>query len=172
MDIRAELLREHSKPQATRIAKWIGNNAERFEQLMQLIMQDEYRVVQRAAWVLKFCAKEHAELLLPYLDRMLEHLRRPGVHDAVKRNYLKVFSEIDLPEAHLGNAADICFTFLADPKQAIAIHVFAMTVLYNICKVEPDLADELRILIEDGMQHGSPGYRSRGRKILKGLQKL
>ena len=46
-----------------------------------------------------------------------------------------------------------------------------MTVLYNITLKIPELADELKIIIEDQMPYGSAGFKSRGKKILKGLQK-
>jgi len=36
MNLRAEILKEHSKAQCVRIVKWIGNNEERFDALMQL----------------------------------------------------------------------------------------------------------------------------------------
>ena len=47
-----------------------------------------------------------------------------------------------------------------------------MTVLYNLCKKEPDLANELRILIEEQMLYGTAGFKSRGKRILKELKKL
>ena len=51
MDLRAELLEEHSKRQALRVADYIGNDPERFADLMCLFFGNEYRVTQRAAWV-------------------------------------------------------------------------------------------------------------------------
>jgi hypothetical protein len=54
----------------------------------------------------------------------------------------------------------------------IAIKVFSMTVLFNISKNVPEFRDELAIIIEDQMPYGSAGFKSRGKKTLKGLSKL
>ncbi len=169
MDLRAEILREHSKPQALRIANWIGTDQQRFDQLIELFLNDHHRVAQRAAWILGFSAEAHPQLILPHLKSLLKNLQKPGIHDAVKRNALRIVALLELPDALMGLAADICFDFLANPKEPVAIRVHAMQVLYNISLKEPDLADELCLLIEDGMHHGSAGFRSRGRKILKAL---
>ncbi len=172
MDIRAALLEEHSKEQTLMITNYIGKSQKRFDQLMDLFLGDEYRVTQRAAWVVSHCADAYPKLIQPHLKRILDNLERPNLHDAIKRNTLKALSEWDLPEELLGQAATISFDLLASPTEAIAIRVHAMTIIYNICHKEPDLADELRLLIEDGMEHGSAGFRSRGKRILKGLDKI
>jgi hypothetical protein len=44
-----------------------------------------------------------------------------------------------------------------------------MTVLANIAMEEPDLKDELKIVIEDGLPYGSAAYISRAKKTLKQL---
>jgi len=46
-----------------------------------------------------------------------------------------------------------------------------MTVIYNLTEQLPDLARELRLLIEDQYDLGSAGFKSRGKKVLKQLQK-
>ena len=57
MDMRQEILKEHSKAQATKIADWIGKDEKRFAHLMELFFTDEYRVVQRTAWVVSMAAE-------------------------------------------------------------------------------------------------------------------
>ena len=69
-----------------------------------------------------------------------------------------------------GKVVDLCFTFLSDGTQPIAIRVFAMTVLTNIAKENPELKNEIIPLIEDQMPFGSAGFRSRGRKVLQELK--
>lgn len=171
MDIKAELLREHSKPQAMKIVNYIGSDQSRFDELMELFLKGEYRVTQRAAWVLRFCAEEEPQLIIPHLKAMVDNLENP-LHDSNKRNTIKVLTFVDIPEKLLGKLADICFDFLASPKEAIAIRVFSMQLLFKICQREPDLANELKLLIEDHYPHGSAGFKSSGRKILKGIAKL
>ncbi|GJM31476.1 MAG: hypothetical protein DHS20C18_04770 [Saprospiraceae bacterium] len=169
MNLRTAILNEHSKANTTRITNWIGNNQQRFDALVELFLYDEYRVVQRAGWVLSECALQHTELLQPHLGPLIDNLEHPK-HNAVLRNTLKALAEIDIPEEHMGKLATISFDLLADPQSAIATKVFAMQVLANFCKKEPDLAPELCLLIEDQWEHASAGFKSRGRKILKKLK--
>ncbi|ELR70412.1 hypothetical protein C900_03766 [Fulvivirga imtechensis AK7] len=168
MNIREEILKEHSKKNALRIAQYIGHDPKRFAELIDCFLGQEYRVTQRAAQVVSCCADRHPELLLPHLDEILLNLRR-NIHVAVKRNTLRVLQYVDLPDHLQGPAADICFKIMGSGNEPVAVKVFAMTVLANICKKEPELKNELRILIEDQMPYGSAGFISRGAKILKHL---
>ena len=172
MDLRAAILKEHSKQQALMIRDYIGADEEKFDQLMTLFLADEYRVTQRAAWVLSHCADKYPFLIFPYMDRLVKKLGQKDIHVAVKRNIIRILQEQDIPEQQMGLLADFCFNFLADPKETVAVRVFSMQVLFNLCKKEPGLANELKILIDEFMPHGTAGFKSRGKKILKGLQAL
>ncbi|MCK5279227.1 MAG: hypothetical protein KAQ62_19445, partial [Cyclobacteriaceae bacterium] len=57
-------------------------------------------------------------------------------------------------------------------KEPVAVKVFAMTVLFNIVQVYPELSEELEISIEEQMPFCSAGFKSRGRKVLKALSKI
>ena len=172
MDIRAELIKEHSRSKAIQIAEYIGSSPNRFEDLLDIFLNDEIRVVQRSAWVMTFCAKRYPFLITPHLEVLIKNLKKPKIHDAVKRNTVRVLENVDIPEDLLGVTAEICFDFLLDIKEPIAVRVFSMTVLYNICVKEPELSHELKAIIEEHLPHGSAGFKSRGKKILKGLDKL
>ena len=47
-----------------------------------------------------------------------------------------------------------------------------MQYIANLLPRYPDLAIELRPILEDGMEEGSAGFKSRGKKILKLINKL
>lgn len=168
MDIKKELLKEHSKSQSQKIATYIGYNKKRFDELMSLFFSSEYRVTQRAAMVVSHCADKHHELVAPYLEPMILNLKN-DVHVAVQRNTLRVLQEMEMPDSVIGDAADICFKIMESAKEPTAVKVFAMTLLANICKKVPELKNVLKILIEDQLPYGSAGFKSRGNKILKRL---
>lgn len=172
MDIRKQLLYEHTKENTDHIVSYIGNQQERFDELMNLFLHDEYRICQRAAWVIGKIGKTQPEMFPPHLKSMIMNLRKEGLSDSVKRNTLRVLEEFEIPESLWGETADICFEYLASKKEAVAIKCFSMTVLLNITLKVPELKDELQILIEDQMPYASAGFKSRGKKTLKALQKL
>ena len=144
MNLREEILKEHSKKQTIRLAKWVGEDRRRFSELMDLFLHDGYRVVQRSAWIVRYVADAHPGWIKAWLKRMLEYCKKP-VHDAVKRNIIRILTEM--------------------------VKVFSMTVLANIAQYEPDLKQELKLLIEEQMESGTAGFKSRGRKILRQLEK-
>lgn len=168
MNLREEVLKEHSKKQTVRLAKWVGKDKKRFTLLMNLFLHDEYKVVQRCAWIVKYVADEHPEWIKPWLKRMLDYCRQP-VHDAVKRNVIRILQDIQIPKNLQGIAATICFDFLSSPEEPVAVKAFSMTVLANISQQEPDLKQELIMVIREKMEWEKPAFRSRGKKILQQL---
>jgi hypothetical protein len=171
LNLKEELIREYSKEQVVKLANYIGDNADRFAQLMELFFSPEYRISQRASWVMSHCADRHPQLIIPYMEAMIQNLDNP-LHDAVIRNTVRIFQDIEIPEPLMGEIADKCFNYLNSPQYAIAIRVFSMTVLYKISLAFPELQNELKMVIEEYLPFGSAGFKSRGKKILKNLEKL
>lgn len=169
MDIRKEILKEHSKTQCDKICRYVGNNPGRFNDLIVIYFDGPKVVTQRAAWPVSRCIENHPELIKPHLNKMLDFTQQPGVHDAVKRGTMRCLQFVEVPKKYHGKLVQICFDFVESKSEAVAIKVFAMIVLCKIIKDEPDLKKELRIIIEDQMPYGSGAFRSRGRKVLKEL---
>jgi hypothetical protein len=172
MNIRQAILKEHSKKQTLLIAAYISGNKNRFDKLMALFLGPDYRITQRAAWIVSLCTTAHPELIKPWLRKMISNLSKPGLPDAVKRNTVRILQFIQLPRTLMGPAAQHCFSLLQSPKEPVAVKVFSMSVLLRICREEPDLKNELRLMIESQMPYASKGFVSRGNKILKELTKL
>ena len=171
MSLRDDILKEYSKAHTVRIAKEIGPDQESFDELIKLFLGKEYRVIQRAAWIVSHCADEHPWLIEKHIEPMLLNLQNP-VGDPVKRNTLRVLRYVEIPEDLMGIAADLCFKFLLSGKEPVAIKVHAMDILFSIVKVFPELKEELKVAIEDQLPFGSAGFKNRGGKILKALEKL
>ncbi len=159
------------KSTAEAAVAYIGNDPERFDQLMDGFFNGTSRLVQRSAWVLSKSADKYPHLLEPHYEKMILNL----AHDtpvSVLRNSLRILQNKTIEGDLLGPLVNISFELLASAEQPIAVKVFAMTVLSQACKQEPDLANELRPLIEEQMPYGSAGFKSRGKKILRQLDKL
>lgn len=169
--LREQLLLEHSKAQTLRLAGWVGYDADRVAVLVHIFSRSDELLVQRSAWVLQYVARKAPGLVAPWLPDLVAKMSEPGVHDAVKRNVLRLLEDMPIPEAVEEPLADLCFGFLADPQEAIAVRVFSMTVLEKIVQKFPELKPELRLLIEEHWEHGTAAFRSRGRKVLSRIGK-
>jgi hypothetical protein len=171
VNIEEAILKEHSKKQTMLIVNFIGDDKVRFKLLMELFLKGEYRITQRASWVVSYCAIANPEFLKPYFKKLITKLKEPNIHDGVKRNIVKVFSEIELPEELLGEIYDICFHYLRAIDETIAVKAHSMTVLEKICIRYPELKTELVATIEDMIPFGSSGIVARAKKILNNLSK-
>jgi hypothetical protein len=92
--------------------------------------------------------------------------------DAVKRCIIGILQDADIPEVEEGILADRCFQFLNSAKETIAVKVFSMTVLFRIVKKYPELKMELKESIQSQLPFGSAGFKNRGQKVLKALEKI
>jgi len=165
MDIRQALKAEHSKRQTMAIVEFIGDDAERFAQLMKIFFAGEYRLTQRAAWPMNYCAERHPALIQPYLPKLLACLEREDVHDAVKRNVVRLLQYIEIPKRLAGKVYARCVDLIDDADRPVAVRAFALTVAARIAKSEPDLLNELRLVVRKHLPHTTVAFQKRAREI-------
>ncbi len=172
MNIKAEILAKHNQAQRDKIVKYVGDNKDRFDEMMQLFLSENYRITQRISWPVSNAAILHPQLIKPYLAKMIKQLRNEKLHVAVKRNTVRLLQFIVIPEKLMGETVSICFDLLNNPKEAIAVKAFCMTVIYNCTKKFPGLKDELALSIKDQilLPTASAGIKNRGNKVLKLLE--
>jgi hypothetical protein len=166
MNIRDALLEVHSKEQAYRIADYVGADPERFAELIKLLTGPVYRLSQRAAWPVGVCIERNPNLIKPYFKLFIEQLEREDAHVAVRRNVARLLQFVEIPKRYAGRLFDVCCSLVDNPKETIAVRVFAMTVAANIARNAPELHDELRLLVAGHSRTGSAGFRSRSRRLL------
>ncbi len=170
--LRNLLLEGQSRPLTHHILSWVRDDAERVAALCASFLEGPYRITQRAAWPIGDIGKARPELLLPHLSVLIGFAKKEGQHDAVARNVLRILESIDLPDELLGEAADLAFPLAADPQKPVAIRAFALTAAWKICQNVPELAPELRLIIEDAMPHATPAIKVRCRRILEGMAQM
>ena len=172
-DMLQSLLSAKTSREKLRCQEWFTANGERFDYLMRLVLYDQnWRICQAAVPVLEHVARTKALLLESWWPDMIEVLEKKDQVPARRRNLTRTLQFAHIPRAYLGRIVDWCFRWIADPQEAVAVRVFSMTVVYNATLREPDLSEELRIILEEHLPYGTAGFRSRGQKILQQLSKL
>lgn len=171
-NLREEILSEHSKAQCNKIVDWVGDSADRFNQLFHLFLNDEYRVAQRAAWPVSYCVERHPEFISKNFSKLLKNLERPKLHDAIKRNSIRLLQYVDIPKKHQGAVMNICFQYLEAPHEAVAIKAFSLTVLGNLAKQYPEIIPEIKLLIEDQLPNQTAAFKARAKMVLKQVEGL
>jgi hypothetical protein len=170
MKLREQILKEHSKRNCEKIVGWVGNNQQRFDELFQLFLNDEYRIVQRAAWPVSNVVAEHPEFIKKHFSKLLKNLQKPGIHTAVKRNSVRLLQNVEIPKRYQGLVMDLCFNYIASPTEAVAVKAFSLTVLQNLSTQYPQIIPEIKLLIEEHYEHETAAFKSRAKKFLKRLR--
>ncbi|MCE7071465.1 hypothetical protein LZG74_14200 [Dyadobacter sp. CY327] len=173
MNIRSTLLADpiQSKRRATEVAAYACIDSTHFQELMDCFVANDYRLAQRAAQSVSIAVSERPDLIAPHMGSLVDQLTRPGVHDAVIRNSVRIMQETEIPVELHGKVMDACFNFIQNRQIAIAIRAFSLTVLYNFSKIYPEIKNELGIIIEEAMEFETPAFRARGKKILANIKK-
>lgn len=121
------------------------------------------------SWALSDYGMMYPQKLTSHLYLFIDFLKDQSLNASIKRNLVRIFQYVELSEDIEGTLFDLCFMFLNDVKEPIAVRVFSMTVCSRIAMKYPELAPELRISIEEHYDHGSAGFKNRATKILKKL---
>lgn len=169
MKLREEILKEHSKAQCNKIVEWVGGSQQRFNELFHLFLTGEYRVAQRAAWPVSNCVMRHPKFINNNFGKLLKNLQREGLHGAIKRNSVRLLQHVGIPEKYQGGVMNICFQYLENPKEAVAIKAFSLTVLGNLAKQYPEIIPEVKLLIEEQLPRQTAAFKVRAKQFLKSV---
>ena len=170
MNLREAVLTKYSKENCAAIVQWVGNSQRRFDLLFSLFLEEEYRVTQMASWPLSYCVENNPYLINSNYPRLLAHLQKAGLHDSVKRNAVRLLQFVDIPEKYQGAVMNICFQYLENPAEAVAIKAFSLTVLSSLAKQYPEIIPEVKILIEDQLPRQTAAFKVRAKAFLKAVR--
>lgn len=162
------LLLERSKPHILKIANWAAVEQARMDALVELFLENDPKLSMRISWSLWYAGEKSPDMLGKWLVKMVGELRK-SPSESVKRNIVRLFEDIEITEEILDELADCCFQFVTNPKEAIAVRAFSMTVLGKICQKVPELKPELRLILEDIPPDAAPALRVRARDVMKKL---
>ncbi len=168
MDFEAILSTFPGKEAAMLIAKEISKEPKYMTQLWEFALRPE-KNTWRATWLMDKVYDEAPELVRPYISQMIELI--PNLEcQSKQRQLLKLISSEPLPETISGDFINRCFDLLISNATPVAVRVYAMQILFNFSQQEPDIKNELSLIIEEHMNEGTPGFKSRGKLILRKLR--
>lgn len=151
------------------VTKNIIQNPKEFDVLMSVALHHPKQKSWRAAYLVDKIHDEVPKIVIPYLPEIIEKLEIED-NASKRRHWLKLISMNPVDESHFGFLFDYCIKTFTSAKEAIAVRVHAMQILYNISEREPDLKPEVLEIIEHELEyHSTAGIRSRGVKLVKKL---
>lgn len=161
IDLKAEILKEHSSRQATFIAKWALSNQSNFEALLLIFQTGDFIIAQRAGYAILKTFDLAPKKFEPYLTLLFHHIRTPNQHIAVKRNIFRMFETSQIPDEIEDELFDMALSFLQDKSEADAIRSTAIIVSVRIAKKYPELLAELKQQLDDELPYAKPSFISR-----------
>jgi hypothetical protein len=167
VDLEKELLKRQSLVQCNRIIKYIGRDETRFAVLMKLFFKGEYRLTQHAAWPMSYCICQFPNLANPYFKKFIDQLSDTNAHPAARRNIVRLLQFVEIPKRLHGKIMDLCFQFISNPEETIAVKAFSLSILSKLSEIYPEILAEIKTVIEVRWEFETPAFRSRARKILK-----
>lgn len=173
MDLKGQLLLEHSKQNSLKIRDYIINNPGKLDELMNLFFGDVYRLSQRAAMVVSALFDYEKEMMQPYIKDMVLKLQQENLQVAVKRNIVRILQEVEVSDDLLSDLYDRCAFFIQSPSETIAVKAFSMKVMVKICARYPGLKQETYLIIEEEKRRNqAKGVQARSKAMLKILDSI
>jgi len=170
-NFKALLEMDSSRAVADLVVSAIGNNPEHFKTVLDLCFNETYPVAMRAARAIELCCEENPILIEPYLDEIIDKIQTSKI-DGVKRGLLKVVRDVDdiRKIKNIGLLTKLCFDWMSDKREAIAVRHYCTGILLRIVEIEPDLKNELIAVLENEIQlSDSTAFKKRTTKMIKKL---
>jgi hypothetical protein len=169
MDLKKQLLQSHSKVNCDLVVNWVGDSQQKFDELFQLFLCKEERLVQVSSWPLSYCVEAYPVFIKKYYPILFAIIQKPNNHAAVNRHILRILQFVEIPKKYEGITMNFCFDFIQDITEKTGVKVFSLVILENLVKKYPEIKEELRIILETQLPHESAGVKNRGHKLLKKL---
>ena len=152
------------------IAEVIKSDAH-FSSLLELALHETDPLAWRAAWVLDGSDEKKPGLAGKHLSNIIRAL--PGMGSTgTLRSLLRLLVRYDIPEKHQGMLIDLCFSYLVSELYPVAVKAHAMQIIYQHVLIYPELKHELITVLRDQVQNNSVGFRARGNRLIKQMEKL
>ena len=172
MDLKAELLREHSARQTRKLTDYACSHPSCLAELLQLFWYGAPRERQLAADVLGWVGQRHPKWLVPHLAGLLA-AAQPNLdeHPAIRRSVVRVLQFVAVPEEWQALAFDTCLALLQAPTEPVAIKVYALSAAARLAQPYPELAQELLQVAEAVLDRtDSAAFRHRAGRELPTLR--
>jgi len=142
-----------------------------FTLLLELVIHEKDPLAWRAAWVLDGSDEFKPGLARKHISKIVKAL--PALESLGSLRFLlRMLSRYEIPEEEQGLLIDLCFSYLVSELYPVAVKAHAMQIIYMHVLIYPELKDELIAVIEDQIANNSVGFKSRGRRLIKQMEKL
>lgn len=139
--------------------KYFSASAERMDALLRCIVDLEaYPYKEYGSWLLSHILKRKAVDGLPYYTSLVDLLFETD-DQTVLRNIAHCLLEIGVQEYRESELFDRLLGFLNDSSNKVALHMYSIRLLMQLCEKYPELAPEVRDVIHLNNEGKSAAYK-------------
>lgn len=176
LDIEVENLHslfEHAihREQADFISDLIIGKPILLPELLEIIFAKEEPVSRRAAWPLRIISQKDKTIVEPFVPEIIDELESMEIVPILKL-LLAVLVVTDIPKDYQGQLLQITSEILTNKGSSVASLIYSMDIFFKLSVNEPDLLNELKIMLEQLLPYGSPGVKNKSTKLIKRINRL
>ncbi|WP_047374513.1 hypothetical protein [Exiguobacterium sp. ZOR0005] len=145
----------------------VGDNPDRFEELMTGLTDDRPVVRMRSADAVEKVTRRHPELLRPHQTTLFQQLHL-ATQQEVRWHLAQLVTRMAWTEEE---AADIVrvLTGWIDTETSNIVIVNALQALFDLSMIHPRFRDDVITLLKEKRESGSPAVKSRSKKLLRNV---
>lgn len=164
------ILSEYNRVHADLVADYVIQNPGLLPEMLELVFKLEEPLSRRAAWSLRIVSQKKVGIVEPMVPRIINQIRE--VNDIpVLKLVLAVLVETEIPEEYHGEVLQFTSEVLIDSNSSIACLIYSMDIFYKLSLKEPDLLNELRLMLEQIIPYGSPGVKNKCGRLIRKITK-
>ena len=150
------------------IVSEIYQNPALIDEIIGFVENHNPTVAWRTAWILDKLSVKKPSLIVPYHKTLVGMLKKTN-NNSIRRLFTKILGANLTKDCEDGELIDKCLNWIIHPKIPIAVKANAMQLLFELCRIYPELIPEFRMVVEEGLPTGSKGYKSKARNLLKAI---
>ncbi|XCA84274.1 hypothetical protein ABKJ26_04030 [Exiguobacterium mexicanum] len=149
------------------VVAYVGNDPDRFSELMTGLTDDRPVVRMRSADAIEKVTRRHPKLLQAHQASLSQQLHR-AIQQEVRWHLAQLMPRLTWTE---DEAADIVqmLTDWIDTETSNIVIVNSLQAIFDLSAMHPRFRDELKVLLETQHETGSPAVKSRSKKLLQKL---
>ncbi len=164
------IMAEHSRSQADFIADVVLKHPNLISELINIVIADEEPISRRAAWPLRIVSDRNHEIIYPFTPLIIDKLQRIETV-SIQRAFLAILINSTIPEDYHGELLQFTSEILLNAGSPVASIIYSADIFYKLSIKEPELLNELKLMLEYQLPFGSAGVKSKCRKIIKKIEK-
>ncbi len=140
---------------------------EYLKDIYQLTSDGKQTVSWRAIWACEKLSEKHPDWFVPMREEIIQRLL-DCKHDGSKRLLMSILYNIPVSSPISIELLNYCFDHMLAPQESIGVQALSIRMAYKLCKNEPELLQELRLILENTeVDFYSTGVKTTLRNILK-----